>query len=447
MAKDESHVDRYVCEFVGTFILVLTVVCNVINGNPFGAISIACVLMVSVYSMGGISGGHFNPAVTFAVTVAGKFDLNYAQALIYVLIQCVGGCLGAIVGFAIYGHSFNFAPGTGFSGTHAVVVEFLYTAMLALVVMNTACSKEVQGNQYYGLAIGFVIVAGGYAAGPVSGGALNPAVALGIEVAGLANKHPFGWCLPYAVVQLAAGGVAALLHRVVRPAEYGGSAQDVMAKYVAEFIGTFYLVFTVGLNVMGGAAAGVFSIASSLMVMIYAFGDISGAHFNPAVTLAILFSGRNKVSSVDAAIYIAVQILGGLAAGLVYYSVYGHTFALGPKGTFSWGAVAAAEISFTAVLCFVVLCVATTTKATKEFFGFAIGMCVTVGGYAIGGVSGGSLNPAVSIGIDTVHAIVAHQYWQNCLAYSGLEIVGAAVAAGAFYIVHYANEYGENAKK
>merc|ERR1712159_397930 len=101
-------------------------------------------------------------------------------------------------------------------------VEILYTCMLCFVVLNVAVAEANNGNEFYGLAIGFVIVAGGYAAGGISGGAFNPAVALGIDVssAGLG----FGWGFAYAGYELIGAALASALFRVVRPDEFGGSA-------------------------------------------------------------------------------------------------------------------------------------------------------------------------------------------------------------------------------
>lgn len=208
---------------------------------------------------------------------------------------------------------------------------------------------------------------------------------------------------------------------------------------------------TVGLNVLGGTAVAAHSIAASLMVMVYALGSCSGAHFNPAVTVAILLSGRNKISVQDACLYILVQLFGGFAAGLTYYSVHGQTFPLGPGANYSWGAVSVAEIIFTAVLCFVVLHVATTKDASKDMFGLAIGACIEVGGFAIGSVSGGSLNPAVSFGIDSSHAMFSKDHlFGHFLPYGGFELIGAAVAAGAFYLTRqseYSKEFQSLSKK
>merc|ERR1719271_1396546 len=316
-----------------------------------------------------------------------------------------------------------------------MIVEVLYTCMLCFVVLNVAATKAAQGHEFYGIAIGFVIVAGGYAAGGISGGAFNPAVALGIDVssAGLG----FGWGFAYTGYELIGAAMAAGMFRVVRPDEYGGESEySLGTKLVSEFIGTFYLVLTVGLNVLGKSPAPVWSIAASLMCMIYALGNCSGAHFNPAVTLAILASGRELITATEALAYMGVQILGGICASFTYAAMHhGATFPLQPGKGFGFGHAAAAEIIFTFVLCFVVLCVATVKDPSKDMFGLAIASCVTAGGYAIGAVSGGSLNPAVSIGISGSHIIGGGNFYR-CLIYSLYEFVGAGLAAGIFMVVH-----------
>merc|ERR1719359_1160934 len=307
--------------------------------------------------------------------------------------------------------------------------------MLCFVVLNVATAGKNAGNQFYGLAIGFVIIAGGYAAGNISGGAFNPAVALGIDVssAGLG----FGWGFAYTGYELLGAALASALFRVVRPDEFGGDAEySLGTKLVSEFIGTFFLVLTVGLNVIGKSPAPVFSIAASLMCMIYALGNCSGAHFNPAVTLAIMAAGRDKCPASEGAAYMGVQILGGIVAAYTYAAMHhGATFPLAPGPGFTFMGAACAEIVFTFVLCFVVLCVATVKEPSKDMFGLAIASCVTAGGYAIGAVSGGSLNPAVSFGIDTANAIKGGA-WMNCLLYTAFEFIGAILAAGVFYVTH-----------
>mmetsp|Transcript_100229 Transcript_100229/g.279211 ORF Transcript_100229/g.279211 Transcript_100229/m.279211 type:complete len:134 (-) Transcript_100229:132-533(-) len=114
----------------------------------------------------------------------------------------------------------------------------------------------------------------------------------------------------------------------------------------------------------------------------------------------------------------------------------GVTFPIGPGRGFGWFSVSMAEIFFTFVLCFVVLCVATTAKApAPEFTGFIIGSCVTVGGLAIGTVSGGSLNPAVSFGVAAARVIFGGNFWRGAV-YMVLEAIGGACAAGLFQVVY-----------
>merc|ERR1719478_60349 len=104
----------------------------------------------------------------------------------------------------------------------------------------------------------------------------------------------------------------------------------------------------------------------------------------------------------EMAAYMVTQILAGILAAFTYVAIYkGTSFPLQPGEGYGHGHAAMAEIVFTFVLCFVVLSVATTKEPSKDMFGLAIGSCVTVGGYAIGAVSGGSLNPAVSFGISS----------------------------------------------
>merc|ERR1719482_1046951 len=236
---------------------------------------------------------------------------------------------------------------------------------------------------------------------------------------------------------------------MVRPEDFKGGVEEgevpvypLGTNLVSEFIGTFFLVLTVGLNVIGKSPAPVWSIAASLMCMIYALGNCSGAHFNPAVTLAIILAGRNKCPPSEGAAYMGAQVLGGVAAAYTYAAMHhGKTFPLAPGKGFNFGHAAAAEIVATFTLCFVVLSVATVEKPLSQFFGLAIASCVTTGGYAIGAVSGGSLNPAVSVGISAAQIINGGLFY-NCLVYSLFEFVGAGLAAGVFHVV----QPGEYAK-
>jgi len=440
---------KYVAEFLGTFFLVFTIGCNIRSGSGlWAAVSIASVLMVAIYALGGISGANFNPAVSFALglvdTMGGK-GMTWGTVAIYAVIQIVAGILAGFGYSALFQGGFALAPAKGFSLIQVGLCEMLYTFMLCFVVLNVAVAKRNSPNEFFGLAIGYVIVAGAYGAGAVSGGCFNPAVAIGIDISSMRFT---GWCITYTLCEFMGAALAALLFKVVRPEDFDRNAQAGLAsKLVSEFLGTFMLVLTVGLNVLAKSQAGAFSIASSLMSMIYALGNVSGAHFNPAVTIAIFVSGGdNELGLQMLAAYIAVQSLGGVCAGAVYNLIYQSqpvsSFALGPSGKRGWAQVASAEMAFTFVLCFVVLCVAVAKGKTNQplMFGLAIGSCVTVGGLAIGSISGGSLNPAVSLGIGFAHLIGGGGTMVNALLYTVFEIIGGVAAAGIAKMTHSGDE-------
>jgi len=428
---------KYLAEFCGTFMLVLTVGFNVLTGSPIWAVtSIACTLMVMIWALGGVSGANFNPAVSCCLGFAGK--MNWQEVGGYCCIQLAAGICAGLCYELTVGDMFNLAPTPGFEFWQAGLAEFLYTFMLCFVVLNVACSKMHGGkNQFYGLAIGFVVIAGGYGAGHISGGCFNPAVAVGIDVSSL--DLGFGWCGMYIIAELAGAFLAKVFFVLCRPEE-SDSALALPSKYklssrvVSEFLGTYMLVLTVGLNVLAGSKAPVLSIASALMCMIFALGSCSGAHFNPAVTVSILGAGRDQIDLKDALIYIFTQILGGITAAFTYSAMQnGKTFPLGPGKGYDWMHAGVAEIFFTFLLCFVVLSVATVKEPLTEYFGLAIGSCVTAGGYAIGAVSGGSLNPAVSFGIATSSVMNGGRF-ENCLIYSLFELVGALGAVAIFRV-------------
>jgi len=408
---------------------------------------------VSIYALGGVSGANFNPAVSFALGLAKK--MKWPDVAAYIGVQIAAGICAGLVYGGMFWNVFNLAPASGFSWVQAALAEIIYTMMLCFVVLNCAASKMHAGkNQFYGIAIGFVVIAGGYGAGHISGGCFNPAVAIGIDTssAGLG----WGWCVAYAVWEFIGAAIAVALFQACRPEERdqeetGSQGQKWMkmppseqetypmnSRLISEFLGTYILVLTVGLNVIGGSKAPVWSIAASLMCMIFALGSCSGAHFNPAVTVAISFSGRGVIIPSQLGKYIAAQLAGGIL-GSVTYAVMekGEVFPLQPGAGHTWISAYLAEMVFTFLLCYVVLSVATVAKPNvlTEFFGLAIGSCVTAGGYAIGAVSGGSLNPAVSAGIGLSSLGGGHGIF-HMFVYIIFELLGGVIAATLFKVTH-----------
>lgn len=194
---------KYIVEFIGTFFLVFTVGMSVRSGAPLAPIAIGSALMVMIFAGGHISGGHFNPAVTLAVTLRGKATPK--DLLPYWIAQFAAGTVAALLVSYLFGGSVA-AP--ALHGTvPSLIVEFLFTFALAWVVLNAATAKGTSGNSFYGLAIGFTVLTGAVAVGGVSGGAFNPAVGLGVFVMGLEKIQQLG---VYCVADLAGGAVAAL---------------------------------------------------------------------------------------------------------------------------------------------------------------------------------------------------------------------------------------------
>ena len=169
-------------------------------------------------------------------------------------------------------------------------------------------------------------------------------------------------------------------------------------KLLVEFIGTFFLVFTVGASVRGGSALAPLAIGAVLMVMVYAGGHISGGHYNPAVTIAALTRGR--IALREAVGYWVAQLVAGVLAALVVRATVSgsqlHTLTLHGHAMVSALIV---ELLFTFALTYVVLNVATSKDhPNNSFYGLAIGFTVAAGAVAVGGISGGAFNPAVVVG-------------------------------------------------
>ena len=202
---------NYLTEFIGTFFLVLTIGLTVLGGTPLAPLAIGASLMIMVYMGGHISGGHFNPAVSLAVLLRGKMA-SVGEFVGYVISQCVGALVAALMVYVIVGKTFAPAPGPTASVGAAFLVELLYTFALALVVLNSAASAKTHGNSFYGLAIGFTVVVGAFAGGAISGGAFNPAVGVGPILVDtvLGGGSPANLWL-YLVAPLAGGALAAMV--------------------------------------------------------------------------------------------------------------------------------------------------------------------------------------------------------------------------------------------
>ena len=206
-----------------------------------------------------------------------------------------------------------------------------------------------------------------------------------------------------------------------------------MKNYLTEFVGTFFLVLTIGLTVIQGSQFAPLAIGASLMIMVYAGGHVSGGHYNPAVSLAAMLRGalpKNQYLP-----YVVSQILGATVAAFIAYVVLGKTFAPAPGAGVSAMHAVLIEFLFTFALCYVVLNSAVAKKTqNNSFYGLAIGFTIVVAAFAGGGISGGAFNPAVGIGPTIINATMGAGSWSALWIYLIGPLAGAVVAAMVFGI-------------
>jgi aquaporin Z len=206
-------VNKVITETIGTFFLVFAVIGAVSQNLSLAALAIGGTLAVVIYAGGHISGAHYNPAVSLAAWVRGR--LSTAELPGYIGAQLAGSALASLVGVWVFRVSNPPAPAwSGRALVTAIVVETLFTFLLASVVLNVATSKDHPDNSFYGLAIGGTVTVGILLVGALSGAAFNPAVALGVTFAQLS---PWANLWAYVVAQLVGGVLAGVTFRALNP--------------------------------------------------------------------------------------------------------------------------------------------------------------------------------------------------------------------------------------
>ncbi len=209
------NVRSLIVEFIGTMFLVLVIGLTVIDpwDVTLAPIAIASVLMVMIYAGGAISGAHYNPAVTLAVWMRGKCAAG--DVVPYMLAQ-VAGALVAGMAVNFFKAGAVIVPASPDAGK-ALLFEMLFTFALTYVVLHVATSKKTSGNSYFGLAIAFTVLAGVYAGHGISGGVLNPAVAIGVTTMGLSAMGNI-WI--FLVGNFLGAALAAIVYKMVNPDEF-----------------------------------------------------------------------------------------------------------------------------------------------------------------------------------------------------------------------------------
>ena len=204
---------KYITEFIGTFFLVFVIGMVVLGGKgDFAPLAIGSTLMVMIYAGGHISGAHYNPAVTLAVLIRGK--ISAAEAIIYMIVQIIGACVASLIVMYLMNDKIAEQAVEMANNSKGLLAEFLGTFALAYVVLNVATAKGTSGNSFYGLAIGFTVLAMAYALGVMSGGAFNPAVAIGISIMKMISWNAI-WI--YLVGCFGGAALAAVVFRINNP--------------------------------------------------------------------------------------------------------------------------------------------------------------------------------------------------------------------------------------
>jgi aquaporin Z len=204
---------KYITEFIGTFFLVLTIGMVVLSGKGnFAPLAIGSSLMVMIFAGGHISGAHYNPAVTLAILLRGKISLG--EAIPYMIAQILGAIVASLIVMYLMNDKIPDNAVAMTNTTKGLLAEFLGTFALAFVVLNVATAKGTSGNSFYGLAIGFTVLTMALAFGGVSGGAFNPAVAIGISLLKLTSWSNI-WV--YLIGCFGGASVAAMVFKICNP--------------------------------------------------------------------------------------------------------------------------------------------------------------------------------------------------------------------------------------
>lgn len=478
----------FVAEFIGTFILVLAFGCVAASSSlllSWKPTAVACTVTVMIYSTAYVSGGFLNPALSLSLNFLGVIPTSRWLGLC--LVQCSAGLcaaatLRALVGVSGSGDTGALAqlaaplhlavpPKALYPSTLVLLLELLYTAILCFVACcclvlkrnSSNSSKQERSQSAAGLAIGLLYIAGGHALRLEAGApAMNPAIALAVaSMSPGGMQYGFGWI----IAEILGALLGTYLFTWLR-AGAEDSCEEFLelmaprrpARLLAEFLGTFTYVLTYGLNIISFSESTAWSCSAALISMIYALGKTSGGHFNPAVTLAVVLSGRSVCPVADGLLYALVQIAAGLSAGLlvaVYHMNGPFAFlSLTPLPFKPWTdygvvTVGIAEGVFTFVLAYATLACSTagavpTASGRRQnyFFGLAEGFCVMTGGCAVGSITGGMMNPAVAAGVWLLNLEELGSIKEagislgTCLKFSTWQCTGGLIAAVVFRITH-----------
>merc|ERR1719364_505837 len=186
-----------------------------------------------VYAFGSVSGGILNPAVAVGVWLHGTPQWDLQKLVFFISAETAGAVAGAAYAITVSKSPVLLGAGAGFTAYGVFIAEAIYTAMLTLVVLRVACSYTPPDQEYFGLAIGFVIVAGGYAVSHISGAIFNPAATIGFAVV---SQQSGWWWLGYIVSQIFGAVVATVANPFLLDPPKDGSPASLPSKFASEFV-------------------------------------------------------------------------------------------------------------------------------------------------------------------------------------------------------------------
>lgn len=468
-----------VFEFVGCFFLGLVI--NLIRTGPSASLTngsyappqfftLAFTVTALTYSMGHMSGGHLNPAVTFTVFL--RRHLTFLQMMAYLIFQFLGFLAAAVTSIEVFGtilapldlRTSHAAGGLNTINSFALGAIFMFAVCYSVLCASTSAAQT--GNSHFGLAAGFCLAVGMVINAMVgTGTTLNTSLDVSLICAktfydaDFPNTHVWDkyakfhdngddsmW---YYLAGPAAGSfLAAFVYRYVKMTAFMkrshgciNATLKIIAPYLVECIGTFMIAFT-WLVAFGDATTDTAWATLAVLymgmtlAMSYAGGFISGGHFNPAITFAVTLQGQLSVPNFI--IYLFWQLVGAAGAGTVVWQLFSKT----PVPIIGAGITeqnaGIMEGLFSYLLVFVFLnCTSAADNKGNSYFGIAYSMVLYVSTMLLGKMTCGLLNPGIALG-----AFAARNFWNNdddyfdnledCWVSAGVPMAGALVAGLTF---------------
>mmetsp|Transcript_117003 Transcript_117003/g.164437 ORF Transcript_117003/g.164437 Transcript_117003/m.164437 type:complete len:517 (+) Transcript_117003:64-1614(+) len=470
----------YIAEYWGTLVVTATFLCNVDADHgidpSFRSICHAFMVVGMVSATKHVTGSSLNPSVSLALALAGRQKIRTAGFL------CIAQILGAITAVAMctkagIAKDITLGPILGHNWFQVALLETLYATMMCIVYLNCAASTKnnPKGDQngFVGLAYGLCYLASHNAATGVCKTVTNSAISIALIVWGQSDSVSFGQGVGYFFYDLLGAFLAAGAYRVVRPHEFLSGSSTIednileSAPLAAEFTGTFFVVLTQICTKMSklvehdmGPQA--FGTAAAVISMVYAFRDVSGAHFNPAVTLAVRSSGRTPAEDLVSSrpgtdvgdlrfgvFYTIAQVLAGMLAAAVAGMVHtGGQWAKPIAQDSTAGQVMIAEGFGTFFLCYVVLGSSVTfpvdgaRSKQNNLSGLAYGSVELAATLSVGNISGALMNPACAVAAAMVGAISS----KTSIVVYCFYHAGAGVLAAASFLLTHAQLYVKDAR-